>query len=121
MRFLQTNYNFTISVIHSPYLKTVPKIIPLNQHKFQILSQSKEARHQLGEFEYENARIWEYSNEQQSKFILPCFDSSKHDAYIECYKKVMMSSNIAKKKSEGEGTSMVNNTNRVQRSVEGAK
>ena len=32
-----------------------------------------------------------------------------------------MSSNIAKRKSEGEGTSTSNNTKRVQRSVEGAK
>ena len=32
-----------------------------------------------------------------------------------------MSSNIGKRKSEGEGTSMLNNTNRVQRSVECAK
>ena len=32
-----------------------------------------------------------------------------------------MSSNIAKRKSEGEGTSTLNNTKRVQRSVEGAK
>ena len=86
MHSLQTNYNFTISVIHYPYLKTISKIIPLNQHKFQILNQSKETRRQLGEYEYENTRIWEYSHEQQSKFILQCFDSSKHDAYIECYK-----------------------------------
>ena len=83
MHSLQTNYNFTISVIHYPYLKTISKIIPLNQHKFQILNQSKEARRQLGEYEYENTRIWEYAHEQQSKSILPCFDSSKH-AYIEC-------------------------------------
>ena len=32
-----------------------------------------------------------------------------------------MSSNIAKSKSEGEGTSTLNNTKRVQRSVEVAK
>ena len=32
-----------------------------------------------------------------------------------------MSSNTAKRKSEGEGTSTLNNTKRVQRSVEGAK
>ena len=32
-----------------------------------------------------------------------------------------MRSNIAKRKSEGEGTSKPNNTKRVQRSVEGAK
>ena len=101
MHSLQTNYNFTISVIHYPYLKTISKIIPLNQHKFQILNQSKEARHQLGEYEYENTRIWEYAHEQQSKFILPCFDSSKHDVYIECYKQFTMSLNIAKRKSGG--------------------
>ena len=32
-----------------------------------------------------------------------------------------MRSNIVKRRSEGEGTSKVNNTKRVQRSVEGAK
>ena len=32
-----------------------------------------------------------------------------------------MSSNIAKRKSEGEGTSTLNNTKRVQKSVEGTK
>ena len=32
----------------------------------------------------------------------------------------MMSSNIAKRKSEGEGRSMLNNTKGVQRSVKGA-
>ena len=86
MNSLHTNYNFTISVMHYPYLKTISKIIPLNQHKFQILNQSKETRRQLGEYEYENTRILEYAHEQQSKFILPLFDSSKRDAYIECYK-----------------------------------
>ena len=96
MHSLQTNYNFTISVIHYPYLKTISKIIPLNQHKLQILNQSKEARHQLGEYEYENTKVWEYAREQKSKFIPPCFDSSKHVIYIGCYKQFMMSSNIAK-------------------------
>ena len=48
MHYLQTNYDFTISVIHCPYLKTTSNIIPLNQHKFEILSQNKEARRQLG-------------------------------------------------------------------------
>ena len=112
MHSLQTNYNFTISVIHYPYLKTISKIIPLNQHKFQILNQNKEARRQLG---------GEYGYEQQSKSIPPCFDSSKHDAHIECYKIFMMSSNKARRKSEGEGTSTLNKTKRVQRSVECAK
>ena len=56
MHSLQTNYNFTISVIHYPYLKTISKIIPLNQHKLQILNQSKESRRQLGEYESENTR-----------------------------------------------------------------
>ena len=51
-----------------------------------IWNQSKEARRQLGVYEYENTRIWEYAHEQQSNFILPCFDWSKHDAYLECYK-----------------------------------
>ena len=32
-----------------------------------------------------------------------------------------MRSNIAKRRSKGEGTSKLNNTKRVQRSVEGAK
>ena len=62
MHSLQTNYNFTISVIHYPYLKTISKIIPLNQHKFQILNQNKEARRQLG---------GEYAYKQQSKSIPP--------------------------------------------------
>ena len=90
MPSLQTNYKFTISVIHYPFLKTISKIIPLNQHKLQILNQSKEVRRQLGEYEYENARISEYAHEQQSKFI-PRFDSSKHDVNIECYKQFTMS------------------------------
>ena len=47
MHSLQTNYNFTISVFHCPNLKTTSKIIPLNQRKFQILNQNKEARGQL--------------------------------------------------------------------------
>ena len=61
MHSLQTNYNFTISVIHYPYLKTISKIIPLNQHKLQILNQSKEARHQRGQYmkirKYENTHM----------------------------------------------------------------
>ena len=112
MNSLHTNYNFTISVMHYPYLKTISKIIPLNQHKFQILNQNKEARRQLG---------GEYGYEQQSKSIPSCFDSSKHDAHIECYKQFTMSWNIAKRKSEKEGTSTLNNTKRVQRSLEGTK
>ena len=44
-------------MIYYSYLKTISKIIPLNQHKFQILNQIKEARHQLGEYEYENTGI----------------------------------------------------------------
>ena len=40
---------------------------------------------------------------------------------IEYYKKFTMSSNIAKRKSEGEGTSTLNSTKRVQKSVECAK
>ena len=51
----------------------------------------------------------------------PCFDPSKHDGHIECYKQFTISSNIAKRKSEGEGISTLSNTRRVQRSVEGAK
>ena len=80
-------------------MKTTSKIIPLNQHKFQTLNQNKEARRKLG---------GEYAYEQQSKFIPPCFDSSKHAARIECYKKFTISSNLAKRKSEGEGTSTLN-------------
>ena len=112
MHSLQTNYNFTISVFHCPNLKTTSKIIPLNQHKFQILNQNKEARRQLG---------GEYGYEQQSKSIPPCFDSSKHDAHIECYKQFTMSSKKARRKSEEEGTSTLNKTKRVQRSVECTK
>ena len=51
----------------------------------------------------------------------PCFSPSKHDAHIQCYKKFSMSSNIANRKSDGEGTSMLSNIERVERSVEGAK
>ena len=112
MHSLQANYDFTVTVIHYPYLKTTSKIIPLNQYKFQILNQNKEARRQPG---------GEYTYEQQSKSIPPCFDSSKHDAHIEYYKKFTMSSDITKRKSEGEGTSMLKSTKRVQRSVECAK
>ena len=46
------------------------------------------------------------------------FDSSKEDAHTECNKKFTMGSNIAKKKSKGEGTSTCNNTTRVKRSGE---
>ena len=54
MHSLQTNYDFTISVIHYPYLMTTSNIIPLNQHKFEILNQNNEARRQLGgEYAYE--------------------------------------------------------------------
>ena len=69
--FLQTNYNFTINVIHYPYLKTISKIIPLNQHKFRILNQSKEARPQLGEYEYENMRTWEWPHTFETPPIQP--------------------------------------------------
>ena len=55
------------------------------------------------------------------KSIPPCFDSSKYDAHIVCYKKFTISSNIAKRKSEGEGKPTLNNTKRMQRSGEGAK
>ena len=65
-------------VIHYPHLKTTSKIIPLNQHKFQILNQNKKARRQLG---LENA------HEQHGKSIPPSFDSSKHGAHTKCYKK----------------------------------
>ena len=58
-------------------------------------------------------------NTHTSKSIAPCFDSSKHDAHIECYQKFSMSSNIAKRKSKGEGTPPLNNIKRMQRS--GAK
>ena len=37
MHSLQTNYKFTIIVIHCPYLKTTSKTIPLNQHKLKKL------------------------------------------------------------------------------------
>ena len=101
MHYLQINHDFTISIIHYPYLKTTSKIIPL-----------KEASGKLG---------GQYAYEQQRNSIPLCFNSSKHDTHIECYKKFMMSSNIAKRKSEGEGTSTLNNTKRMQRSLEGAK
>ena len=99
-------------VIHYQHLKTTSKIIPLNQHKFQILNQNREARRKLG---------GENTHEQQSKSIPPSFDSSKYGAHTECYKKFTMGLNIAKRKSEGKGTSMSNNARRVRRSGESAK
>ena len=98
--------------IHYQHLKTTSKIIPLNQHKFQILNQNREARRKLG---------GENTHEQQSKSIPPSFDSSKHGAHTECYKKFTMGLNIAKRKSEVERTSVSNNAKRVRRSGEGAK
>ena len=103
--------NMTLQyVIHNQHLKTTSKIIPLNQHKFQILNQNREARRKL---RGENA------HEQQSKSIPPSFDSSKHGAHTECYKKFTMGLNIANRKTEREGTS--NNAKRVRRSGECAK
>ena len=84
-------------VIHYPHLKIRSKIFPLNQQKFQILDQNKEARRKLGE---------ENPHEQQSKSYL---DSSKHGAHNEYYKKFTIGSNIAKRMSEGEGTSASSN------------
>ena len=112
MHSLQTNYDFILSVIHYPYWKTTSKLIPFNKHKFQISNKNKDARRQLS---------GEYAYEQQNKSIPSCFDSSKHDVYIKCYKKFTMSSKIARRKSEGEETSTLNKTKRVQRSVECAK
>ena len=110
---LQTNYDFTIChSIHYQHLRTTSKIIPLNQHKFQILNQNKEARHKVGR---------EKAHEQKCKSIPPSFDSSKHGAHTEYYKKFTMGLNIAKRKSEGRGTSTSNNAKRVRRSGEGAK
>ena len=99
-------------IIHYEHLKTTSKIIPLNQHKFQILNQNREARRKLG---------GENTHEQQSKSIPPSFDSSKHGAHTECYKKFTMGLKIAKRKSEEEGTSLSNTAKRVRRSGEGAK
>ena len=87
-------------VIHYQHLKTRSKIIPLNQYKFQTLNQNREARPKLR---------GENIHEQQSKYIPPYFDSSKHDAHTKCYKKFTMVLNIAKRKFEVEGTSMCNN------------
>ena len=98
--------------IHYQHLKTTSKIIPLNQHKFQILNQNREARRKLG---------GENTHEQQSKSIPPSFDSSKHGAHTECYKKFTMGLKIAKRKSEEEGTSLSTTAKRVRRSGEGAK
>ena len=99
-------------VIHYQHLKITSKIIPLNQHKLQILNQNREARSKLG---------GENTHEQQSNSIPISFDSSKHGAHTECYKKFMKGLNIAKRKSEGKGTSTSNNAKRVQRSGEGGK
>ena len=77
MHSLQRNCSFTISVIDYHYLKTTSKVIQLKQPKFQILNQNKKARRHLGR---------EYANELQNKSIPPCFDSSKHDQHVECYK-----------------------------------
>ena len=78
----------------------------------QTSNQNKEARYQLG---------GEYAYEQQSNSIPPYFDSSKHDAHIECYKQFTMSSNIARRKSEREGTSTLNKTKTVHISGKGTK
>ena len=94
--------------IYYQHLKNTSKIIPLNQHKFQ----NREARRKLG---------GENTHEQQRKSIPPSFDSSKHGAHTECYKKFTMGLNIAKRKSEGEEASISNNAKRVRRSREGAK
>ena len=94
------------------HLNTTSKTIPLNQHKFQILNQNREARRKLD---------GENTHEQQSKYIPPSFDSSKHGAHTECYKKFTMGLNIAKRKSEVERTSVSNNAKTVRRSGEGAK
>ena len=99
-------------IIHYLHLKTTLKIIPLNQHKFQILNQNREARRKLG---------GENTHEQQSKSILPSFDPSKHAVHTECYKTFTMGLNIAKRKSEGGGTSTSNNGKRVQGSGEVTK
>ena len=90
--------------VYTPHLKTTSKKNPLNQHKLQILNQNKEARDQL-------ARV--NAHEQQDKSLPPSFDSSKYGVHTECYKKFTMGSNIAKRKSEGEGTSTSYNTRRV--------
>ena len=94
MHSLQTNYNFTITVIHYHYLKTLSKIIPLNQHKFTFEIRVKKLDANLV---YMNMKIREYENTHMNnranlyKLLQIyteqiCFDSSKHDAYIECYK-----------------------------------
>ena len=86
---LPINSDFTISVIHYAYFKTTSKIIPLNHHKFQILNQDKEARGKLG---------GEYAYEQQSKSILPCFNSSMlqkiYDEFKHSQEKVWRRKNI---------------------------
>ena len=64
-------------IIHYLHLKTTSKIIPLSQHKFQILNQNREARRKLG---------GENTHEQQSKSIPRSFDPSKHGAHTECHK-----------------------------------
>ena len=51
MHALQTNYYFRISVIHYPRLQTTLMLTPPKQHKFQILSQNKEAKRELVEQE----------------------------------------------------------------------
>ena len=99
-------------VIHYQHLKTTSKIIPLNQHKIQTLNQNREARRKRG---------GENTHEQQSKSIPSSFDSSKHGAHTERYKKFKMGLIIAKRKSEAERTSMSNTAKRVRRSGEGAK
>ena len=59
MHSLQTNYNFTITVIHYDYLKTLSKIIPLNQHKFTFEIRVKKLDANLV---YMNMKIREYEN-----------------------------------------------------------
>ena len=102
MHSLQTNYDLSL-VTFEDHIK--------NNSKFQILNQNKEARRQLG---------GKNTHEMQSKSIPPSFDSCKHGAHTECYKKFTMGSNIVKRKSEEDGILTSNSTKRVQRSGEGA-
>ena len=81
-------------VIHYQQLNTASKIIPLNQHKLQILNQNRVARCNRG---------GESAHEQQSKSIPPSFDSSKHGLHAECYKRFTVGLNITTRKSEVEG------------------
>ena len=108
MHSLETNYDFinTLSLFENHIKNNFTQLT----FKFQI--KLKKLDTNLVESTHTNNRANLYYH---------VFDSSKHDVDIEYYKQFTMSSNIAKRKSEGIGISTLNKFKRVQRSGEGVK